>query len=55
MDKKHAPYLFFMGVGEYAVIKDKWRNIDVDYYVEKNTNLMQNKFLKYSRNDRVLF
>ena len=35
MDKKHAPYLFFMGVGEYAVIKDKWRNIDVDYYVEK--------------------
>ncbi|MDY3529650.1 M1 family metallopeptidase [Riemerella anatipestifer] len=35
MDKKHAPYLFFMGVGEYAVIKDKWRNIPVDYYVEK--------------------
>lgn len=36
MDKKHAPYLFFMGVGEYAVIKDKWRNIPVDYYVEKD-------------------
>lgn len=35
MDKKHAPYLFFMGVGEYAVIKDKWRNIPIDYYVEK--------------------
>ncbi|AFR35926.1 M1 family metallopeptidase [Riemerella anatipestifer] len=35
MDKKHAPYLFFMGVGEYAVIKDKWRDIPVDYYVEK--------------------
>ena len=35
MDKKHAPYLFFMGVGEYAVVKDKWRNIEVDYYVEK--------------------
>lgn len=35
MDKKHAPYLFFMGVGEYAVVKDKWRNIPVDYYVEK--------------------
>ncbi len=35
MDKKHAPYLFFMGVGEYAVVKDKWRNIAVDYYVEK--------------------
>ena len=35
MNKKHAPYLFFMGVGEYAVVKDKWRNIAVDYYVEK--------------------
>ncbi len=35
MDKKHAPYLFFMGVGEYAVVKDKWKNIAVDYYVEK--------------------
>ena len=35
MDKKHSPYLFFMGVGEYAVVKDKWRNIPVDYYVEK--------------------
>jgi len=35
MDKKHSPYLFFMGVGDYAVVKDKWRNIDVDYYVEK--------------------
>ena len=35
LDKKHAPYLFFMGIGEYAVVKDKWRNIPVDYYVEK--------------------
>lgn len=35
MDKKHAPYLFFMGVGDYAVVKDKWQNIPVDYYVEK--------------------
>ena len=35
LDKKHAPYLFFMGVGDYAIVKDKWRNIPVDYYVEK--------------------
>jgi aminopeptidase N len=35
MDKKHAPYLFFMGVGDYAIVKDKWRSIPVDYYVEK--------------------
>jgi len=35
MDQKHAPYLFFMGVGEFSVIKDKWKNIPVNYYVEK--------------------
>ncbi len=34
LEQKHAPYLFFMGVGEYSVVKDKWKNIDVDYYVE---------------------
>jgi aminopeptidase N len=35
MDKPHSPYLFFMGVGDYAVIKDKWRDKEVNYYVEK--------------------
>lgn len=35
MEKRHAPYLFFMGVGEYAVVKDKWRDKEVSYYVEK--------------------
>ncbi|MFN8293483.1 MAG: M1 family metallopeptidase [Chitinophagales bacterium] len=34
MDLPHAPYLFMITVGEFAVIKDKWRNIAVDYYVE---------------------
>lgn len=34
-EKRHSPYLFFMGVGDFAVVKDKWRNIPVDYYVEK--------------------
>jgi len=35
MDKRHSTYLFFMGVGDFAIVKDKWRNIPVDYYVEK--------------------
>ncbi len=34
MDKPHAPYLFMMAIGEFAVVKDKWRNIEVNYYVE---------------------
>ena len=35
LDQKHAPYLFFMGVGEYEIIKDQYKNIPVHYYVEK--------------------
>jgi aminopeptidase N len=35
MDLPHSPYLFFMGVGDYAVIKDKYKNKEVSYYVEK--------------------
>ena len=35
MNQKHAPYLFFMGVGEFDIVKDNCKNIPVDYYVEK--------------------
>jgi aminopeptidase N len=35
MDLPHAPYLFFLGVGEYAVIKDSYKGKEVNYYVEK--------------------
>ena len=34
-DQKHAPYLFFMGVGEFEVIKDVYKNVPIEYYVEK--------------------
>ncbi|MFT6746529.1 MAG: aminopeptidase N [Glaciecola sp.] len=33
-DKKHAPYLFMMAIGDYAVIEDTWEGIPVNYYVE---------------------
>ncbi len=35
MDQKHAPYLFFMGVGDFAIVKDTWRGKELSYYVEK--------------------
>jgi aminopeptidase N len=35
MDLPHAPYLFFFGVGDYAVVKDHYRDKEVNYYVEK--------------------
>lgn len=30
----HAPYLFYMGIGDFAVVKDTWKGKPVDYYVE---------------------
>ncbi len=34
-NKKHAPYLFFMGIGEFEIIKDTYKGKPVNYYVEK--------------------
>lgn len=34
LDQPNAPYLFFIGIGKYALIKDKWQDIEVNYYVE---------------------
>ena len=42
MDLPHAPYLFFMGVGEYSIIKDSYKGKEVSYYVEK-------KYAPYAR------
>ena len=35
MDLPNSPYLFFMGVGDYTIVKDKYKKMDVNYYVEK--------------------
>jgi aminopeptidase N len=35
MDLPHAPYLFFIGIGDYAVIKDSYKGMEVSYYIEK--------------------
>jgi len=34
MDLPHAPYLFMLAIGDYAVVNDKWEGRNVDYYVE---------------------
>lgn len=33
-EKSHAPYLFFVGVGDFAEIHDKWKDIPLTYMVE---------------------
>ncbi|MBV8254122.1 MAG: M1 family metallopeptidase [Chitinophaga sp.] len=35
MDLPHAPYLFMMAVGDYAIVKDSWKGKEVNYYLEK--------------------
>jgi aminopeptidase N len=35
MDLPHAPYLFFMGAGDFAVVKDSYKGKEVSYYVDK--------------------
>lgn len=35
MDLPHAPYLFFVGAGDFAVIKEMWKTKELSYYVDK--------------------
>ncbi len=35
MDLPHAPYLMFMGIGDFAIVKDHYKDKEVNYYVEK--------------------
>jgi aminopeptidase N len=34
MHQSHAPYLAMIAVGDFAIIKDQWRDVPVSYYVE---------------------
>ena len=35
MDLPHSPYLFFIGIGDYSVIKDSYKGKEVSYYIER--------------------
>lgn len=36
MEQPHAPYLFMIAVGDFAVVRDQWEDVPVAYYVEKD-------------------
>ena len=42
MDLPHAPYLFMLAVGDFAIYKDQWKGKAVHYYVDR-------PFLKYAK------
>jgi aminopeptidase N len=35
LDIPHAPYLFFIAVGDFAIVRDNYHGKEVSYYVEK--------------------
>lgn len=35
-DKPHAPYLFMVAVGDYAVVEENWKGVPLQYFVEKS-------------------
>lgn len=35
MNLPHAPYLAMMMVGDFSIVKDTWRDKEVNYYIEK--------------------
>lgn len=35
MELPHAPYLLFMGIGDFAIVKDSYKGKEVNYYVDK--------------------
>jgi len=43
MDLPHAPYLFFMGVGDYSITKDSYKGKEVSYYVDKEYETVARK------------
>ena len=48
MDLPHAPYLFFMGVGDYAIVKDHYKQKEVAYYVEKKYESVARRIFGYT-------
>lgn len=35
MEQPHSPYLFFIGIGDFAIVKDQYKGKEVSYYIEK--------------------
>ena len=44
----HAPYLFMLGIGEYAVVKGQWRDKELLYYVEPEYEAYATKIFNHT-------
>ena len=52
MDLPHSPYLFFIGIGDYAVVKDSYKGKEVSYYIEKSYEKVARKI--YGNTPRMI-
>lgn len=48
MDKPHAPYLFMLAIGDFAVVKDTWKGKEVNYYLEKEYEPYAKRIFPYT-------
>lgn len=48
MDKPHAPYLFMLAIGDFAVVKDTWKGKEVTYYMEKEYEQYAKRIFPYT-------
>ncbi|MEL6718728.1 MAG: M1 family metallopeptidase, partial [Bacteroidota bacterium] len=48
MDQPHAPYLFMIAVGEFAVVQEKWNELLLEYYVEPEYREVAKKIFPYT-------
>ncbi len=48
MTLPHSPYLMMMAVGDFAIIKDKYKGKEVNYYVEKEYAPVARKIFGYT-------
>lgn len=48
MELPHSPYLFFIGIGDYAVVNDTYKQMEVSYYVEKEYASVARKIFGYT-------
>ncbi|MEM1327455.1 MAG: M1 family metallopeptidase [Bacteroidota bacterium] len=55
MDQPHAPYLFMLTVGEFAVVKDRWNEIPLEYYVEEEYRELARQIFPYTPDMLTLF
>ncbi len=48
MDLPHSPYLFFIGIGDFSIVKDSYKGKEVNYYVEKEYEKVARKIFGYT-------